>query len=49
VFYAPGQEGASMERVIVARRVPGAWLVVSGSQLRQRLAVLAHLDAKVDI
>jgi hypothetical protein len=40
-FEAPGEEGQQ-----VARRVPGAWLVVSkGQGPQQRLALLEHLRA----
>jgi hypothetical protein len=49
LFLAPGQEGTGVERELLARRVPGAWLVLSGAKLRQRLAVLAHLKAIVDL
>jgi hypothetical protein len=36
VFEAPGGEG----EVMTARRVPGAWLVVTGGKLQQRLQLL---------
>lgn len=39
VFAGPGEEGDT-----VARRIPGAWLLVAkGEGLRQRLAFLGHL------
>jgi hypothetical protein len=43
VFEEPGQEGPQ-----AARRIPGAWLVVSkGEGPQQRALLLAHLGAKI--
>ena len=44
-FQAPGSEGE-----MVARRIPGAWLAVAkGKALAQRLTLLEHLSATVDL
>ena len=42
VFQAPALGGE-----MVARRIPGAWLVVEGGKLEQRLKLLEHLRATV--
>jgi hypothetical protein len=44
-------EGAAGEGQMLARRVAHAWLVVeeSGSIIEQRLALLEHLRAVVDV
>jgi hypothetical protein len=45
ISQAPGTEGE-----IVARRIPGAWLaVVKGQGLAQRLTLLEHLSATVQL
>jgi hypothetical protein len=44
VFQAPGFEGE-----IDARRIPGAWLVVTRAKLKQRLVLLEHLRATVHL
>jgi hypothetical protein len=49
VFYAPGPEGAGLERGLVARRIPGGWLVVSRAKLEQRVKLLEHLHAEVRV
>lgn len=45
LFKAPGSEGEDL----VARRVPGAWLVVSRAKLKQRLILLEHLRATIHL
>jgi hypothetical protein len=49
VFRAPGPEGSSLEDQMLARRVPGGWLVVARAKLPQRLALLEHLRATVHV
>jgi hypothetical protein len=52
VFQAVGGAlgGLGSQGQILARRVPGAWLVVGeGSGLQQRLTLLQHLSATVDL
>jgi hypothetical protein len=49
MFYAPGPEGSSFEGGLVARRIPGAWLVVSRAKLQQRVSLLEHLHALVSL
>jgi hypothetical protein len=45
VFIGPGPESGEL-----ARRIPGAWLVVAdGEDLAQRLVLLEHLQAKVNL
>ncbi len=45
IFQGPGVEGET-----IARRIPGAWLVVAkGEGLQQRLTLLQHLQATVRI
>jgi hypothetical protein len=43
VYSAPGSEGGQPDTEMLARRVPGAWLVVSQAKLSQRLKLLEHL------
>jgi hypothetical protein len=45
IFEAPGSE----EEDMVARRVRGAWLVVARAKLKQRLTLLEHLHAEVQL
>jgi hypothetical protein len=47
IFEAPSPEGAEPESELVARRVRGAWLVVSRAKLQQRLKLLKDLNAAV--
>jgi hypothetical protein len=43
IFQGPGVEGET-----IARRIPGAWLVVAkGEGLQQRLTLLQHLQATI--
>jgi hypothetical protein len=43
VFRGPGVEGET-----IARRIPGAWLLVAkGKGLQQRLLVLSHIHVSV--
>jgi hypothetical protein len=46
IFEAPGGE---QEEDMLARRVRGAWVVVSRAKLQQRLVLLEHLYGTVDI
>jgi hypothetical protein len=45
IFEAPGPEGSTPERMLFARRVRGAWLVVARAKREQRLMLLEHLRA----
>jgi hypothetical protein len=49
IFRAPGPEGTMTEKEMLARRVPGAWLVVTMAKLKQRLILLEHLHASVQL
>jgi hypothetical protein len=48
-FTAPGAERPGAEGELLASRIRGAWLVVSGGQLAQRLTLLSHLRATIGI
>jgi hypothetical protein len=43
VFEAPGPDGSDEEDEMIARRIPGAWLVVSRAKSAQRLTLLERL------
>jgi len=47
LFEAPGAAGE--EGTLFARRVPGAWLVVSRAKAAQRLALLDRLRVVLDL
>jgi hypothetical protein len=49
IFQAPGPEGLEPDGGMIARRVHGAWLVITRAKLPQRLALLAHLRATIHI
>jgi hypothetical protein len=49
IFEAPGPEGTGPGEELVARRIHGAWLVVSRAKLRQRLTLLEHLRATIHL